>query len=725
MAKFKIATTVATLLITQSVMFSDVVDTSTMTLEELKAKVNQDASVIEKLKKQVEEQNETPVTKNGTTTLDEIKVTTAGGHEQLVKDASASITVISAEKLNEKSYTSVVDAIKNVPGVYVNNEYGSNGESEGISIRGMAVTETLYLVDGKPLTNGRNFGRAAGTAGQANGLNNMLPPISMIERIEIVRGPASSLYGGNALGGVINIITKKATKEWTGSFNVEYLTPDSSNEVGDNKLATNVFTQGPLIDNLLALQINASHTKKDGGGVRPNPTDANPDATAVVNGSETKGVGGKLILTPDDYNDISADYKYSEKKTVLAEGTAETVANTTPYTKDVYTFSHDGRYGNLSTSTYYQNEETTKEGTTSSADVIETNNILNHQSTYALGEHILVFGGQYKEEEFKDPAQALRKIDRWQGAVFAEGEWSVLDDLLVTTGLRYNDDELFGGHLSPRLYGVYHLTDNWTLKGGVTTGYSQPTISAATEGWTQGYGRGLWLGNPDLEPEESVNYELGLHYEDKEIGLTSSAVLFQTDYKNKIVPNRVCQPTGSSGSYTGCEQYGATATNGFVNKYENVADAEMKGIELATNYDILENLQAGASYTFTKSEVKDGVFNKGMPSEIDLSGKTLNKTPEHMLNLTLDYQPTAKWNLWGQWNYRGKSTEYLSFDHSTEEQPETPSYYTSDLGVVYKATKDLSFKAGIYNVENKQITDADYGITLDGRRYSIAMNLKF
>nr|WP_306458718.1 TonB-dependent receptor [Aliarcobacter vitoriensis] len=655
---------------------------------------------------------------NETTTLDEIKVTTAGGHEQLVKDASASITVLTAEKLNEKSYTSVVDAIKNVPGVYVNNEYGSGGESEGISIRGMAVTETLYLVDGKPLTNGRNFGRAAGTAGQANGLNNMLPPISMIERIEIVRGPASSLYGGNALGGVINIITKKATKEWTGSFNVEYLTPDSSNKIGDNKLATNVFAQGPLIDNLLALQLNASHTKKDGGGVRPNPTATNPNATSVVNGTEAKGVGGKLILTPNDENDISAEYKYSEKKTILAEGVAETISNTTPYTKDIYTLTHDGRYGNLTMSTYYQAEETKKEGTTSNLDVIETNNVLNHQSTYALGEHILTFGGQYKTEEFKDPSQPLtKKVDRWLGAIFAEGEWSVLDDLLVTTGLRYNDDELFGGHLSPRLYGVYHLTDNWTLKGGVTTGYSQPTVSAATDGWFNNYGQGAWLGNSNLNPEESVNYEVGLHYEDKNLGLTSSAVLFQTDYKNKIVPNRIC--TGAANcTYNG-------ANRNFINKYENVADAQMKGIELATSYDILENLQSGISYTYTTSEVKDGVFNKGTPQEIDLSGKTLNKTPKHMFNLTLDYQPTSKWNLWGQFNYRGKSTDYLSFDHSTDVQSETPAYHTSDLGVVYKATKDLSFKAGVYNVANKQITNADYGITLDGRRYNIAMNLKF
>lgn len=658
---------------------------------------------------------------NEATDLGDITVTTAAGHQQLVKDASGSITVITAEELNKKSYTSVTDAIKNVPGLYVTHEYGSNGGSEGISIRGMSEMETLYLINGKPLTNGRDFGRAAGTAGQATGLNSMLPPISMIERIEIVRGPASSLYGSNALGGVINIITKKGTKEWSGSFTTEYLIPASGNEISDKKVSTSVFVQGPLIDDLLALQLNVSNTKTDGGGVEID----DDGVETVVNGKEVKSVSGKFIITPNDNNDIGVEYNYVKQEAVLEPGSTSA---TNPYTKNIYTLTHDGRYGNLTTNTYYQSEELKKNQTNrdgSAKIVFVKNDIFNNQSSYVLGEHVLTFGGQYKKEEFEDPGQDLVNIDRWLAAVFTEAEWSLFDDLLLTTGVRYNDDELFDGHVSPRVYGVYHLTDNWTLKGGVTTGYSQPTISAATEGWTQGYGRGLWLGNPDLNPEESINYEAGVHYENRDTGLIGSVVFFQTDYKNKIVANRVCQPSGVSGSYTGCEQWGASATNGFVNEYRNIADAQMKGIELAANYDILEGIQAGASYTFTKSEIKEAIFDEGTDREIDLSGQPLNKTPKHMFNLTLNYQPSAKWDLWGQFNYRGKSSEYLTFDHGTTVKPETPAYSTTDLGLVYKATDALSFNVGVYNIANKQITNEDYGITLDGRRYNFGLNYNF
>lgn len=74
-------------------------------------------------------------------------------------------------------------------------------------------------------------------------------------------------------------------------------------------------------------------------------------------------------------------------------------------------------------------------------------------------------------------------MDRWIGALFAEVEWSVLEDLNVTTGVRYNDDELFGGHVTPRIYANSRLTPEWTLKGGVSTGYRQPSLPDATEGF--------------------------------------------------------------------------------------------------------------------------------------------------------------------------------------------------------------------------------------------------
>ena len=122
-------------------------------------------------------------------------VVTAAGFEQNISDAPASISVISGEELAKKSYKSIVDAVNNIPGVYVTG----GGGAQDISIRGMHDSYTLYLVDGRPVS----AGRSVNTNGQDGGKQIALPPISMIERVEVIRGPMSSLYGSEAMGGVI------------------------------------------------------------------------------------------------------------------------------------------------------------------------------------------------------------------------------------------------------------------------------------------------------------------------------------------------------------------------------------------------------------------------------------------------------------------------------------------------------------------------------------------
>ncbi len=142
--------------------------------------------------------------------LQPITVVTAAGYEQNIADAPASISVITREQLEKQSYSDVTDAVRNIPGVFVTG----GGNMQDISIRGMDDTYTLYLVDGRPIS----AGRMVNTNGADGGKQIGLPPISMIERIEVIRGPMSSLYGSEAMGGVINIITRRGGDEWAGSI---------------------------------------------------------------------------------------------------------------------------------------------------------------------------------------------------------------------------------------------------------------------------------------------------------------------------------------------------------------------------------------------------------------------------------------------------------------------------------------------------------------------------
>src|SRR5690625_932418 len=151
--------------------------------------------------------NEVPVTR-----LETI-VVTASGFEQLVEDAPASISVIPREDLEKKAYKDVTDALRDVPGVLIT---GGRSSSD-ISIRGMGSGYTLILVDGKRVNSRESRPNSDGPGIE----QGWLPPIEAIDRIEVVRGPMSSLYGSEAMGGVINIITRKIEPEWTGSLRTE------------------------------------------------------------------------------------------------------------------------------------------------------------------------------------------------------------------------------------------------------------------------------------------------------------------------------------------------------------------------------------------------------------------------------------------------------------------------------------------------------------------------
>ncbi|ENW24883.1 hypothetical protein F925_01539 [Acinetobacter lwoffii NCTC 5866 = CIP 64.10 = NIPH 512] len=189
------------------------------------------------------------------TKLQTIVVTTAGGFEQNIADAPASISVIMAEELQKKSYTDVIDAVKNMPGVSVQG----GGNNKEITIRGMGAAYTKYLVDGRPVSAGRAV-NGNGTDGGKIGA--YLPTINMIERVEVVRGPMSSLYGSDAMGGVINIITKKASSShWHGSISPEYTKSD--NDYANDSYGVSMYVTGPLIKDKLSLSLDGNFQGND------------------------------------------------------------------------------------------------------------------------------------------------------------------------------------------------------------------------------------------------------------------------------------------------------------------------------------------------------------------------------------------------------------------------------------------------------------------------------
>ena len=654
------------------------------------------------------------------TQLEDVQVvTTAGGYAQNIADAAATISVITAEELEKKSYTDVTDALKNVPGVYVNG----GGTNQTISIRGMGSSYTLYLIDGKPMNDGSLLTTNGGVQGASV---NFLPPIEAIERIEIIRGPASSLYGSDAMGGVINIITKKHSEKATASIKTEYIKADSSNKVNEDTQNTTIFVNSPLIDKLLSLQITGGHQTTDESSFQTSTTESGesePDFSR-------KNVGGKLIFTPDDNNTITGGYAYTIQERTHNPGISLLPTSTRSYSKlekANYNVNHEAKYDKLVLNSYiqYDKDKNTSSagrvvnGITNPGGIEFDTTTLNSQGTYFFDTNSLTLGANYKKENLEDGvtnqmanmAGRVTKMDRYQWALFAEDTWSVTDDLALTLSGRYDNNEVFGSNFSPKAYAVYSLTENLNLKGGVISGYKAPSLRSSSPEYMLNSMGGAIIPNPDLEPEKSLTYEAGFAYDNPDIALEGSLMLFQTDFKDKITRSARMVGSQTSGSQFYIDNPNLPYnSNGYTSNY-NVDKAEIQGIEITTDYYILENLKYRHSYTYTDSEEKSGA-NKGNP---------LNDISKHMFNAGLDWDATSKVLLWTQANYRGETG-----GTNTNPSDKNPSYTFVDLGTVYKYDKKLQFSAGAYNIANKEVTTEDgYDSILDGRRYSVAMNLKF
>ena len=227
-------------------------------------------------------------------------VVSASGFEQKITDAPASISVISQEDLQQKRYNNLAQALGDVEGIDIGQGTGKTG-GLNISIRGMDSKYSLILIDGRR----QNAAGNVTPNGFGETSTSFMPPLSAIERIEVIRGPMSTLYGSDAMGGVINIITKKVASEWSGSVTQDY-TYQEDRDFGDTR-NTSVYASGPLIDGLLGLQVRGSlFNREESDLTYGNGIEVSKRGPSPVEGRNSN-VGARLSFTPHENHDFGLD----------------------------------------------------------------------------------------------------------------------------------------------------------------------------------------------------------------------------------------------------------------------------------------------------------------------------------------------------------------------------------------------------------------------------------
>ena len=258
----------------------------------------------------------------------------------------------------------------------------------------------------------------------------------------------------------------------------------------------------------------------------------------------------------------------------------------------------------------------------------------------------MTVGASYEEESLSDTTtnriSDRTEIENSQRALFVEDEWMLTDTWALTGRLRVDDDDNFGSHVSPRLYSVWNVTPDWTLKGGVSTGYRSPSLREITPDWGQVSRGGNIYGNPDLKPETSLNKEIALLYAN-DAGLSGSLTLFHNDFDDKIT--RIACPVDICTD--GRNDYGSDPTYRV-----NVDEAVTQGVEASLAAPLTDAVSLTASYTFTDSEQKSGQY----------AGEPLTQLPRHQVSATLRLagqlatQPVDKSEL----PWRGEPAHYWS-----------------------------------------------------------------
>ncbi len=619
-------------------------------------------------------------------------VVTASGFEQQISSAPASISVISREELERGHFQNVTDALRDVPGVVVTGG-GAGDNGNDISIRGMPSQYTLILVDGRPQNS-----RESRPNGSAGFEQDWLPPLQAIERIEVVRGPMSTLYGSDAIGGVINVITRKVADSWHGNIQLDTVLQEDSAS-GDSRQA-NFYLSGPLVADRLGLQLYGRTSERD--------------EDDIENGYEEKSLQSltaRLSLAASDNHDFTAEAGITEQdrrslvgRSAPAEGCRGGCTDSIgEYTNSHVALTHSGRFDWGTSETFVQRERSENQ----SRDIEITNTTAKTSAVIPLSMHMLTVGASWEEESLEDGTtnqiSDRTAVENSQWALFMEDEWMLTNAWALTGGLRLDDDDNYGSHLSPRLYSVWNMTPEWTLKGGVSTGYRSPNLREITPDWGQVSRGGNVYGNPDLEPETSLNKEIALLY-GNDAGLNGSLTLFHNDFEDKIT--RIACPIDICNA--GPNQFGSDPTYRV-----NIDDAVTQGVEASLGAPLTDTLALTASYTFTDSEQKSGEY----------AGEPLTQLPRHQVSATLDWDVNARLSQWTKVSYRGEESQPTT--GPSQSAIVAPSYTFVDAGIGYQLNDSTTVNAGIYNLFDERITYDEYGYVDDGRRVWLGLNVAF
>ncbi|UPR30214.1 TonB-dependent receptor [Vibrio crassostreae] len=634
---------------------------------------------------------------------DEQMVVTATRTEMALKQAPASMSVITAQDIEESPGITLADIVAESTSVESDFDSTRAGR-QMISIRGMDSDYTLIMVNGRRLS-------SASAIIRGNDFDLSTIPADSIERVEIIRGPMSALYGSDGMGGTINIITKAPENDWSSTLSMDTSSPLDGD--GGEEYSLGFTTSGALIDDELFARLSVNQTSRDGW--QPYTGNGREDITALEE-RDTLSLLASLTWHATDNQTIDFDFGYSDdKRDGLAEHATGVNPVDTKVVRNSQAITHSGFWSWGDTQVRYSRENVTDNDaadadTTYSSDIEELTQIVEASATTYLGDnHTLTFGMDYQLSELTNKENLVNDTsEAYQGALFIQDQWLMTDQLTATIGGRLDKHEQYGEEFSPRVYLVHQTTNDLIIKGGVGKAFKAPTLTQNQADYTVNSCKG-WcdiVGNEDLNPETSWNYEIAALYTQPRWNVEGA--LFRNEIQDLIDRGDTeCRSGGTwGGNGFGCVDTGGNFVSKGTRSYVNVSEAVIQGAELTGQFQITDEWGVSGNYTFLDTEDKS-------------TGEELLERYKHSGLVKLNWSPTYDLNTFVSARYRG--------ERQIESDLTQDAYTTLNLGAVYNVNASVRLRAGITNLTDEAVSQEleSMGYVEEPRTYYVGMTADF
>ncbi|ELU1436575.1 TonB-dependent vitamin B12 receptor BtuB [Providencia sp. PROV110] len=595
-------------------------------------------------------------------------VVSANRFEQPISSILAPVTVVTREDIDHWQSNTVVDVLRRLPGVDI-AQSGGMGQQSSLFIRGTESRHVLVLIDGVRLNQ-------AGISGSSD-MSQI--PISLVQRIEYIRGARSAVYGSDAVGGVVNIITRRDNDGTTlnagiGSHSYQNYNGSTQQKIGENTTVTaaGAYTHTKGFD-LAPKDVSPRQYDKDGFlskslwlGIE------HQFSSEILAYARAYGYDNRTNYDVSEYAGLSVDTRK------LYSRTYETGLK---YHQGKYSSSLMGSYGYSKD----YNFDPRKGQYSESANLDESKQYnIQWGNSYLLDKGNISAGVDYQRQSIEPSSYAMisEKQTLNNTGIYLTGQYAIIDSVTAEAAIRSDHHSEFNWHTTWQSGLSWEFYEGYKLIGSYATAYKAPNLTQLYAYSSSAYG--TTLGNPNLKPEESKQWEIGVEG-------TTGPLFWQVNAYHNDIDNLIAYKSGYP-----------TST------YENIGEAEIKGVEWVGEFEtgILHH-QVTYQYVDPRNKKTDKVLERRAKQQV-----------KYQLDWAID-----KVDMGLTYQYIGSryDNDYSQFPSRRVKQGGVSLW---DITAAYPITSHLTIRGKIANMFDKDYETA-YGYRTAGREYFLTGSYNF